>query len=74
MGAFLRVQVPPRADHSERSEAQLRQGDRPWGERSEGPSVERNCEPMNKNRIEGAAKQDERARSREVLVVKVEVA
>jgi hypothetical protein len=33
-------------------------------------SVERNCEPMYKNRIEGAAEQDERARNREVLVVK----
>ena len=32
--------------------------------------MERNCEPMNKNRIEGAAEQDERARDREVLVVK----
>jgi hypothetical protein len=30
IGALLRVQVPPRADHSERSEAQLRKGDRPW--------------------------------------------
>jgi hypothetical protein len=32
--------------------------------------VERNCEPMNKNRIEGAAEQGERAKSREALVVK----
>jgi hypothetical protein len=32
--------------------------------------VERNCEPMNKNRIEGAAKQGERAHNREALVVK----
>jgi hypothetical protein len=32
--------------------------------------VERNCEPMNKNRIQGAAEQDERAKFREVLVVK----
>jgi len=30
MGALLRVQVPPRADHSERSEAQLRKGNQPW--------------------------------------------
>ena len=65
MGALLWVQVPPQADHSERSEAQLRKGDRPWG-----GSVERNCEPMDKNRIEGAAEQGERARSREALVVK----
>jgi len=30
MGALLWVQVPPRADHSERSEAQPRKGNRPW--------------------------------------------
>lgn len=30
MGAHLRVKVPPRAGHSERSEAQLREGDRAW--------------------------------------------
>ena len=30
MGAFLRVQVPPRVGHSERSEAQLHEGDRVW--------------------------------------------
>jgi hypothetical protein len=65
MGALLRVQVPPQADHSERSEAQLRKGDRPWR-----GSVERNCEPMNKNRIQGAAEQGERAENREALVVK----
>ena len=62
---YLEVQVLPQADHSERSEAQLRKGDRPW----EG-SVDRNCEPMNKNRIEGATKQGERAYNREALVVK----
>ncbi|MBB5398996.1 hypothetical protein HDG41_001032, partial [Paraburkholderia sp. JPY162] len=27
MGALLWVQVPPQVDHSERSEAQLREGD-----------------------------------------------
>ena len=32
--------------------------------------MERSCEPMNKNRIEGAAKQGERARNREALVIK----
>ena len=32
--------------------------------------MERICEPMNKNRIEGAAEQGERARNREALVVK----
>jgi len=31
MGALLWVKVPPQADHSLRSEAQLRKGDRPWG-------------------------------------------
>jgi len=35
-----------------------------------GGSVERNCEPMNKNRIEGVAEQGERARNREALVIK----
>ena len=65
MSALLWVKVPPRADHSERSEAQLREGDRAWK-----GSVERNCEPMDKNRIEGAAEQGERACDREALVVK----
>ena len=32
--------------------------------------MERNCEPMYKNRIEGAAKQGERANNRKALVVK----
>jgi hypothetical protein len=32
--------------------------------------VERNCEPMDKNRIEGVAEQGERACFREVLVIK----
>jgi len=31
MGAILGVQVLPQADHSERSEAQLRESDRAWG-------------------------------------------
>ena len=69
MGALLEVQVLPQADHSERSEAQLRKGDRPW----EG-SVERTCEPMDKNRIKGGADQGERARNREALVVKDQAA
>ena len=30
MGALLWVQVPPRAGHSERSEAQLHEGNRVW--------------------------------------------
>ena len=33
-------------------------------------SVERSCEPMNKNRIEGVAEQGERAVYREALVIK----
>jgi hypothetical protein len=32
--------------------------------------VERTCEPMDKNRIRGAAKQGERARNREAFVAK----
>lgn len=32
--------------------------------------MERNCGPMNKNRIEGAADQGERAMTREALVTK----
>jgi hypothetical protein len=35
-------------------------------------SVERSCEPMNKNRIEGVAEQGERASFREALVIKAE--
>ena len=65
MGALLRVKVPPQVDHDERSEAQLHEGDRVWG-----GSVERSCEPMNKNRIEGVAEQGERAQNREALVIK----
>ena len=33
-------------------------------------SVERNCEPLNKKRIEGVAEQGERAINREALVIK----
>ena len=32
--------------------------------------MDRSCEPMNKNRIEGAAKRGERAMNREALVIK----
>jgi hypothetical protein len=35
-----------------------------------GGSVDRNCGPMNKNRIEGGAEQGERACFREALVTK----
>jgi len=67
MGAILEVQVLPRADHSERSEAQLREGDRAWG-----GSVERNRESRNTKRIWGGAGQGERANDRQALVVKVQ--
>ena len=65
MGAILEVQVLPRADHSERSEAQLREGDRAW----EG-SVDRNRESRYTKRIRGGVRQGERAKNREALVVK----
>jgi hypothetical protein len=65
MGAVLRVQVPPKGDHPERSKPQLRKGDRPWegsGERSRGP--------MNKNRIRGGDEWGKRANDREAPMVK----
>jgi hypothetical protein len=64
MGATLRVQVPPKGDHLNRSESQLRKGDRPWG-----GSEERNHEPMNKKPMRGGAEQGERAGNREALMV-----
>ena len=33
--------------------------------------MDRSCEPMDKNRIQGAAEQSERARNRKALVIKV---
>ena len=36
--------------------------------------MERNCDLMDKNRIEGAAEQGERAENRKALVAKAEVA
>ena len=36
--------------------------------------MERSCEPMNKNRIEGGAEQGERAKNREALVIKAQAA
>jgi hypothetical protein len=41
-----------------------------WGDRWWEGSVKRNCEPMDKNRIEGAAEQGERASDCEALVIK----
>ena len=67
MGAILEVQVLPQADHSERSEAQLREGDRAWG-----GSVERNRESRYTNRIRGGAGQGEQALVCEALVVKAQ--
>ena len=64
----LEVKVLPKADHSDRSEAQLRKGDRPW----EG-SAERNCGPTYRNRIRGGADQGERANDRKALMVKDQV-
>ena len=69
MGATLRVQVPPRGDHPDRSESQLRKGDRPWG-----GSGERNRGPMYKNRIGGGAERGERAMDREALMVEAQAA
>ena len=65
MGAILEVQVLSPADHSERSESQLREGDRAWG-----GSVERNRESRYTNRIRGGAGQGEQANDCEALVVK----
>jgi len=65
MGAILEVQVLPRAGHSERSEPQLRKGDRAW----EG-SGERNRESRYTNRIRGGAGQGEQADICEALVAK----
>ena len=69
MGAILEVQVLPQADHSERSEAQLREGDQAWG-----GSVERNRESRDTNRIRGGAGQGEQALVCEALVVKAQAA
>jgi hypothetical protein len=65
MGVVLEVKVLSEAGHGDRSEAQLRKGDRPW----EG-SVERNRGPTNRNRIRGGDVQGERAVHREALVTK----
>jgi hypothetical protein len=66
MGAILGVQVLPRADHSERSEVQLREGDRAWR-----GSTERTCELRYTNRIGGGVWQGEQACDCEAVVVKV---
>ena len=69
MGAVLRVQVPPKGDHPDRSKPQLRKGDRSWegsGERSRGP--------MYKNRIRGDAERGERAKGRKAPMVEAQAA
>jgi hypothetical protein len=69
MGATLEVKVLSKAGHRNRSEPQLRKGDRPWegsGERSRGP--------MYKNRIRGDAERDERAMHREASMAKAQAA
>jgi len=66
MGTLVWVDVPPQADHSKRSEAKRNR----TRATERGGSVERNCEPMGKNRIEGAAEQGEWAMNREALLIK----
>jgi len=65
MGAVLRVEVPPKGDHPNRSEPQPQEGDRlreGSGERSRGP--------MHKNLVGGGAERSERASDREASMVK----
>ena len=63
----MRVKVPPRGGHPDRSEPQLQKGDRLWG-----GSGERSCGPMNKNRIGGGAERGERAKDREAPMTKAQ--
>ena len=65
MGIDLEVKVLPRAGHSEGSETQGREGDRPSGGR-----VKRSRGLMNKNRIRGVGDRGERAANREAPVTK----
>jgi hypothetical protein len=69
MNVVLEVKVLSKGDHPERSEPQLRKGDRPW----EG-SGERNCGPIYKNRIRGDAERGERANDRQASMVKAQAA
>jgi len=69
MGAVLRVKVPSKGGHPDRSEPQLRKGDQSWegsGERSHGP--------MNKKRIRGDSERGERASNRKAPMAKVQEA
>jgi hypothetical protein len=69
MGITLEVKVLSKTGHRNRSEPQLRKGDRPW----EG-SGERNRGPMYKNRIRGDAERGERAKDRETSMAKAQAA
>ncbi len=69
MNVVLGVRVPPKGDHPERSEPQLRKGDLSWG-----GSGERSRGPMYKNRIGGDAERDKRAIDRQVPMVKAQAA
>jgi hypothetical protein len=69
MGAVLRVQVPPKGDHPNRSEPQLQEGDRLWK-----GSGERNRGPMDKNHVRGDAERGERAIGREAPMAKAQAA
>jgi len=67
MNVVLGVEVPPEGDHPERSELQLRKGDRPW----EG-SRKRNRGPMYKDRMQGGVERGERAIDCEASMVKAQ--
>jgi hypothetical protein len=69
MGAVLVVEVHPKGGHPDRSEPQLRKGDRAW--RGSG---KRNRGPMYKNRIRGGAERGERAPNRKASMAKAQVA
>ena len=69
MNVVLEVKVLSKGDHPNRSELQLRKGDRPWG-----GSRERSRGPMYKNRIEGDAERGERAKDRQASMVKAQAA
>ena len=69
MGAVLRVKVPPKGGHSNRSEPQLRKGDRPLG-----GSGERSRGSIYKNRVRGDDERGERAEYREAAMAKAQSA
>jgi Group II intron, maturase-specific domain/Reverse transcriptase (RNA-dependent DNA polymerase) len=65
MGFSQEVQVLSKAGHRNRSEPQLREGDRPWG-----GSGERSGGSTNRNRMPGDSGRGERASDREAPMVK----